>query len=182
MKPLTSLTHPLRIAELDTPGGGRIGMTFCPGKRDPAARTGPWERDLELDLRSILDWRASVVVTLLETHEFALLGVPDLGERIEAFGMRWLHLPIRDVSIPDAAFEAAWEDAGERLRSRLGSGGRILVHCRGGLGRTGLVAARLLIEQGETPTVALARVRATRPGAVETTVQAMYVPGMGPSR
>ncbi|MEA3413711.1 MAG: cyclin-dependent kinase inhibitor 3 family protein [Pseudomonadota bacterium] len=181
MKPRTSETHPLQIASLDTPAGGRIGMTFCPGKRDPSAMTGPWERDIELDLRAILDWGASAAVTLMEAHELTTLGVPDFGERVDASGMRWLHLPIRDVSIPDATFEAAWEEAGERLRSRLGNDESILVHCRGGLGRTGLIAARLLIELGEDPTVALARVRTARPGAVETREQEVYVLERAPS-
>ena len=28
----SSITHPLQIAELTTPAGGSIGVTFCPGK------------------------------------------------------------------------------------------------------------------------------------------------------
>jgi ADP-ribosyl-[dinitrogen reductase] hydrolase len=51
----------------------------------------------------------------------------------------------------------------------------LVIHCKGGLGRTGVVAARLLIELGETPNAALARVRAARPGAVETPEQEDYV-------
>jgi ADP-ribosyl-[dinitrogen reductase] hydrolase len=54
-------------------------------------------------------------------------------------------------------------------------GNRIVVHCRGGLGRTGVIAARLLIELGEAPDKALQRVRAARPGAVETPEQEDYV-------
>jgi ADP-ribosyl-[dinitrogen reductase] hydrolase len=37
----TSKTHPLQIAELPLGDGqGRIGLTFCPGKRQPQAMTG----------------------------------------------------------------------------------------------------------------------------------------------
>ena len=54
-------------------------------------------------------------------------------------------------------------------------GESVVVHCRGGLGRTGLVAARLLVELGESPVSALVRVRAARPGAVETVEQEKYV-------
>jgi ADP-ribosyl-[dinitrogen reductase] hydrolase len=42
----------------------------------------------------------------------------------------------------------------------------------------GSVAARLLIELGESPTVALKPVRAARPGAVETREQEAYVLGV----
>ena len=57
----------------------------------------------------------------------------------------------------------------------LKNGQGIVVHCRGGLGRTGLIAAQLLIELGEMPSKALERVRAARPGAVETRQQEKYV-------
>ncbi len=175
MERLTSTTHPLRIAALDTPAGGRIGMTFCPGKYDPVAMAGFWDRDLRLDLRAIADWGASALVTLMEEHELEHLRVPGIGERTEAMGMEWFHLPIRDVSIPDAAFEGAWELVGAALRTKLGEGHGIVIHCRGGLGRTGLVAARLLIELGEMPEEALSRVREARPHAVETPDQEEYV-------
>jgi ADP-ribosyl-[dinitrogen reductase] hydrolase len=175
MNPRTSTTHPLRIAALGTPAGGRIGMTFCPGKYDPAAMTGPWDRDLGIDLTAIVDWGASALVTLMEAHELAQLGVADIGRYAESIGLAWFHLPIRDASIPDAAFEATWQTAGVTLRARLRGGQGIVIHCRGGLGRTGLIAARLLIELGEPPRDALEKVRAARPGAVETRQQQEYV-------
>lgn len=50
----TSITHPLQIAEVAVPGTcGRIGVTFLPGKKQPNAATGPWARDLDLDLDAI---------------------------------------------------------------------------------------------------------------------------------
>ena len=96
------------------------------------------------------------------------------AKKTESFGMAWHHLPIRDVSIPDPVFEGAWETQGAALRQKLRDGERIVIHCRGGLGRTGMIAARLLIELGETPDRALQRVRAVRPGAVETLEQEDY--------
>jgi protein-tyrosine phosphatase len=59
---------------------------------------------------------------------------------VRAHGMEWRHLPIRDVDVPDQRFEAAWALIGPELHDRLAAGDRILIHCRGGLGRTGLVA------------------------------------------
>jgi ADP-ribosyl-[dinitrogen reductase] hydrolase len=175
MNPRTSDTHPLQIAFVETPGNGKIGMTFCPGKQDPHAMTGPWDRDLESDLAAIANWGATALVTLMELHELERLGVSGLGEAAVVQGLDWYHLPIRDVSIPSATFEAEWVDAGRVLRSRLMGGESVVVHCRGGLGRTGLIAARLLVELGEVPVSALQRVRAARPGAVETMEQENYV-------
>jgi ADP-ribosyl-[dinitrogen reductase] hydrolase len=177
MKPRTSHSHPLNIAPLATPGGGRIGMTFCPGKTDLFAMSGPWAREMDTDLAAIQAWGASALVTLVEQHELVHLGVGGLGERVHAMGLDWYHLPIQDVSIPTPEFETQWRTSGQTLRERLLGGQSLVVHCRGGLGRTGLIAARLLIELGESPQAALRRVRAARPGAVETPEQEMYVLG-----
>ena len=52
---------------------------------------------------------------------------------------------------------------------------RILLHCAAGLGRTGTMAAKLLIASGVPAPQALARVRAVRPGAVETAALEHYL-------
>lgn len=173
--PRTSQTHPIRIDHVDFPQGGRIGMTFCPGKRDTQAMTGAWHRELDTDLAAIQAWGASLLVMLVETHELALLQVPDLQARLEYFGIQCLHLPIVDVSIPDSAFEANWPTAKARIVGMLSTGDDIVLHCRGGLGRTGLVAAWLLIEAGIAPCEAISVVRRARPGTIETPEQERYV-------
>jgi ADP-ribosyl-[dinitrogen reductase] hydrolase len=89
--------------------------------------------------------------------------------------MEWHHLPIRDRAVPGAAFETVWPRTGRRLRAHLGAGRSILVHCMGGRGRSGTVAARLLVELGEEPRTAIERVRRARPGAIETGGQERHV-------
>ncbi|MFT7461619.1 MAG: ADP-ribosyl-[dinitrogen reductase] hydrolase, partial [Planctomycetota bacterium] len=69
----TSESHPLQIDSLDLPGGGRIGMTFCPGKQQPNSATGSWNRDLNIDLHVIREWGAEMIVTLVEQHELESL-------------------------------------------------------------------------------------------------------------
>ena len=172
----TSATHPLQIAVVSAGAGlGRVGVTFCPGKYDPHAMTGAWDRNLSVDLDAILEWGASAVVTLVEPQELVLLRVESLGDEVRRRGMSWHHLPIEDVSTPDKAFERNWETAGAELRAILREGRDVLVHCRGGLGRAGMIAARLLIELGAEPTDAILRVRRARNGAIETQEQEDYV-------
>jgi ADP-ribosyl-[dinitrogen reductase] hydrolase len=118
-------------------------------------------------------------VTLLEPKELALLRVEHLGDEVLRRNMKWFHLPIIDVSIPDARFESEWSAAGEELCSILRHELDVLVHCRGGLGRAGTIAARLLIELGMEPTKAIEHVRAVRPGAIETRDQERYVANLG---
>ena len=172
--PKTSENSPLRIAAV-TPGNGhgRIGITLCPGKTDPYGMTGSWARDLDTDLDAIQRWGATAVATLIEEHELDLLKVGDLAGKVGERHMEWWHLPIRDGKSPPArGFEDRWEIAGDALRDRLRLGFDVLVHCRGGLGRAGTVAARLLVELGARPDDAMRRVLDVRPGAIETDQEA----------
>jgi protein-tyrosine phosphatase len=173
----TSFSDPLEIAELATGAGhGKIGVTFAPGKYDPSAVAGSWDRDLATDLDRIADWGANLVLTLLEDHEMALLRIPNLGREVLRRKMEWVHLPIPDVSAPAADFDEKWPTQSERLRKMLHGGANIVIHCRGGIGRAGMVAARLLVELGDAPDVAIAKVRAARhPKAVETLEQERWV-------
>lgn len=174
--PRTSYTHPLQIPSV-TPGEGlgRVGISFCPGKWQADAMTGAWARDLAADLDAVAEWGAIAVVTLVEAHELVALRVENMGAAVAARGMRWFHLPIPDVMAPGPAFEVAWADAGSVLRSILRGGGDVFVHCKGGLGRAGTVAARLLVELGVDPEQAIADVRAARAGAIQVSEQEAYV-------
>lgn len=147
--------------------GGRIALCACPGL----------ERPLAAELARLLDWGARGLVTLIEDHEFELLGVRSLPGQVESLGMRWWHFPIRDRGTPDERFERRWQQSGGELRSLLREGTSIALHCHGGLGRTGTIAARLLVEMGSEPGVAIARVRRARKGTIETREQEAFVHG-----
>jgi ADP-ribosyl-[dinitrogen reductase] hydrolase len=172
----TSLSHPLRVDTISVPrGSGQIGMTLCPGRRDHHSIDGEWARDLDLDLDVIAEWKPDAILTLLEPHEFRELGIPGFAEAVLGRGLTWKNLPIKDGGIPSASFERQWETSGAALRALLQRRGRVLIHCRAGLGRTGTIAARLLIELGLDPKAAINAVRAARPRAIERGPQQNYV-------
>jgi ADP-ribosyl-[dinitrogen reductase] hydrolase len=98
-----------------------------------------------------------------------------MGRQVRARHMDWFHLPIPDVSVPDAAFEQQWAVISPDLMHRLRAGFDVLVHCKGGLGRAGTIATRLMIGMGMAPEVAVKAVRAARPGAIETSAQLTHV-------
>ena len=122
---------------------------------------------------------ADAVITLVEPKELTLLRVEHLGDEVRSRGMEWFHLPIVDVKTPDAAFERLWAAHGGEIKKLLRQGRNVLVHCRGGLGRAGTIAGRLLIELGMEPATAIAKVRTVRPGVIETSEQERYVLGLG---
>ena len=64
-----------------------------------------------------------------------------------------------------------WEPISKNVQQKINDGDKILVHCRGGCGRTGMIVLRIMVEFGEDPDEALERLRKVRPCAVETKAQ-----------
>jgi ADP-ribosyl-[dinitrogen reductase] hydrolase len=148
---------------------GEIGFSPCPGTTHTVETS--IRCSLAADLDSISAWGAVAVVTLVTEQELQGLGVATLGSDAARRGLAWFHLPIDDFSTPDAAFEQRWPEVSSALHGHLRQRHRVLLHCRGGLGRSGMIAARLLVECGLSPTTAIEAVRAARPGAIETEAQ-----------
>lgn len=177
----TSESHPLRIDWVQPKGAwGKIGMSFCPGKIQEYARTGAWQRNLHLDVRAIKESGAQMVVSLIELREFAELHVATLPAVVWSVGLEWIHLPIVDMCAPNSTWEDLWQSQGAQIVDMLSRGQPIFIHCKGGLGRTGTVAACLLIESGMCPGDAIKAVRAARRGTIETRDQEAFVRGYKP--
>lgn len=129
------------------------------------------------DLDAIRTWGACVLVSLMEAHEFNDVGVStiELSRRAGKLGIEWIHAPIADGSIPSQEFLCQWRLIVPRIRELLDAGQSIVFHCLGGLGRTGMMAACLLIEMGAAPLDSVLAVRAARPGAIENRSQEDFV-------
>jgi protein-tyrosine phosphatase len=130
-----------------------------PGKLALAARPrgGDWLED------EMKDWRQAginTVLSLLESAEERELGLADEGKQARKRGMKFISLPIPDRQVPNSESELTMTL--DRLNTDLSSGKDVLVHCRQGVGRTGLVAACLLITKGLTPERAITKVRDAR--------------------
>jgi protein-tyrosine phosphatase len=150
---------------------GRLGLTRAPGRWAEGRDT-----DSDVRLREDLDalvtvHRAKLLVTLLERAEIAELGA--LGALARRAGLRWVHFPIPDMWVPSDA--AAARRLVARLLRALEDGRDVVVHCWGGLGRAGTIAACCLVARGCEPRRAIAIVRSTRPGAVQSMQQELFV-------
>jgi hypothetical protein len=141
--------------------GGRIGICPVPG------RDGDYGADLDI----LLVWRPGLVLTMTGAEELERVGAGGLGRDLALAGCAWRHLPIRDFGVPVGQALADWPHASAQARAVLGGGGRVLVHCFGGCGRSGMAILRIMAEAGEPPAAALDRLRMVRPCAVETSAQ-----------
>lgn len=157
---------PLHIDAVTVPTGGTLGLVHCPGRCDHL-----WHRDISADLDAIEAWGAAMMVTLVERAELEQLGVETLPHLVADRSFRWLNLPIPDMGLPTVEAEAAFSDIHDALQR----GDRVLLHCAAGLGRTGTVAASLLVDSGMAAKSAIELVRASRPGTIETAAQEAYI-------
>lgn len=160
------------------PGGqklaqGRLGLTLCPGRVDRG-------RILSEDLQVLKEEGVQHLFTLNQSEDLEWLGVSDLFEQVKALGIRSHHCPIPDQGIPEVD---ALEELLGALHQALNAGESCVIHCMGGLGRTGLVAACWGVDRGLDPWTAIKAVRAARgPRAVENRTQESFVERWGQRR
>jgi protein-tyrosine phosphatase len=172
--------------ELELPNGGRLGLGCCPGHRLRSSPLGLIRRSESVrdDIKVIADWKPHAMLSLMEEHELVEAGAPVhlLAEELAGHSVEWLHLPIIDMMAPDHRFETAWVDVWPRLDRTLQDGGRVFIHCYAGLGRTGTVAALILMRYGQSAPDALRAVRSARPGSIQSFEQERYLAMAGRPR
>jgi len=89
------------------------------------------------------------VVSLLEPSEARNLGLDAERLEVKACEMGFLSLPIPDMGIPPSVED--FTQITQRLFTQVNAGINTLVHCRAGIGRSGLLAAGVLLHTGMSP-------------------------------
>lgn len=172
----TSASDPIPLGLIDGKRfglPGRFGMTYAPGKQGERLHGGAWRRDIEQDLSRLKGLGVDTMACLVEPFELDMLGIPDLPAKVAQHGMAFLTFPIVDHALP--ADIEAFHAFVVGLCERVTNGETVVVHCRGGRGRTGLVTACCLVNLGVPGAEAIAMVRKARPETIETGEQEAYV-------
>ncbi len=125
-----------RLYWADGPWSGKLALAARP-------RGGDWLED------EITAWRKAgidTVLSLLTPEEEQELDLKNEAREVKQQRMSFLSLPIPDRDVPRV--ESQVRAAVEKIDADLSSGKNVVIHCRQGIGRSGLVAACLLITKG----------------------------------
>ncbi|MEZ8513272.1 cyclin-dependent kinase inhibitor 3 family protein [Vibrio splendidus] len=163
------MTHPTWQLDLEQ---GALILTPCPGTK---------EATLDASLAQLKEQGVEAIVTALDDHELASKDVAALGEKTRALGMQWFQIEIEDDCAPGADFAAKWQAASPALHQVVDNGGKVAMHCMGGSGRTGLLAAHLLLEKSWDMSKIVQEVQVLRPGAFTKPIQVEYINGVANS-
>ncbi|ELR21186.1 dual specificity protein phosphatase [Acanthamoeba castellanii str. Neff] len=175
-KILTSDSHPLKVDYVaDLPTQGKLGMTFAPGKFQENTPTGNvWHRDVATDVRVLRETHGTdVLVSLLEDFEYSHMQIEHLFATCREHGIEVIHYPIVDGETP-----VSLEDTHavvSKMQAHLEAGRNVVVHCKAGLGRTGLITGCCLKALGVSGEEALERVQLARNGTCYQTNQQHYL-------
>lgn len=101
-----------------------------------------------------------LVVSLLEHSEARTLGLDAEREQVKALGMDFVSFPIKDMGIPASVEE--FRSLSKMLLKQVDMGNNTLVHCHAGIGRSGLMAAGILLHCDLSPQQAFAHVSKVR--------------------
>ena len=132
------------------PWPGRLAISARP-------RGGDWLED------EISGWRSAgidAVVSLLTPQENQELQLGAESNLTQARGLLFISLPTEDRGVPPS-----WDDASlavAKIEEMLRQGRNVAVHCRQGIGRSGMIAAAVLVKDGSVPDDSMKRISDAR--------------------
>lgn len=143
-----------------------IYATFAPGKKDKR-----WNRNIDTDLIILKD-KVDVLVCMIPNDELEELQISNIEIKCQEYKIDFYQYPLIDNTVPESI-----ENFNEFINKihKLTETKKICVFCRGGLGRTGLVCASLLLKQNISPTSAIKLVREKRTRALGRKHQQQFI-------
>ena len=164
----------MNLNKVKVPGQkATIILTAFPG------RTAQDDFSIE-EMQRVLDYlenqNCDFFISLVQDQEFEeFCSKSVFVEELMRRPLTWLHFPILDMGVPDKDMWSKLDNFRPSFVNSFKSGNSIAIHCKGGLGRSGMIAAMILFDLGFTPQDAIDHVRSFRAGAIETKAQEKFI-------
>jgi protein-tyrosine phosphatase len=147
----------MQMFEIPHRAAGRLWIMPCPEGHSLA--------------RSVQDYRlngADHIVSMLTEPEAADLGLEGEAAACQTEGLGFTQHPIADFGLPDPAL---FDPLIARINQWLVEGQGVAVHCRAGIGRSGMVTTCVLAAQGLSAAESMAVVTKARGISIPDTVE-----------
>ena len=157
-------------------GAGRVHLLGWPGLRkghDGRGWIDPEDRDEAL--ARLRQQGCHALFALTEHHELPRGTRAGLRHAAERGGIMLWSAPIRDFQPPDARFMRRWHARLQRQAAAVHAGGQVAFCCMAGAGRSGTLAALVMVMGGTARADAIARIRAANPQAIESPAQEAWL-------
>lgn len=158
------MNHPYDILQLVN--DAKLIFTPCPGTQNTTLKDA---------VNTLADAGATVLITAMPMVELAINQVQTLPQVCNANGIQWVHLPVEDDESPEQAFTEKLHQHKSELLELINNKATIAIHCKGGSGRTGLIAAVLLLESGQSWQRVKEQVQSLRPRALTLDVHLNFL-------
>ncbi|WP_338815235.1 dual specificity protein phosphatase family protein [Bernardetia sp. Wsw4-3y2] len=121
---------------------------------------------LEEDIIHFSNQKLNILVSLLTREESFDLGLQNEKSICEKYAIDFISLPIIDRSVPTEKQTAQIRELAkklvERINNILDKNEKIIIHCRAGIGRAGMLCSAILIEQGVSNLKAIEKISDAR--------------------
>ena len=158
------MIHPFDILTLDN--GAKLIFTPCPGTNGVS---------IVDSLKSLKEAGAQAVITMMTMAELTEKQADTIPSLCAELHMDWYHLPVEDSCAPEEPFAQAFAQQKAILLGLVETGATMVIHCHGGSGRTGMMAAILMLELGYAPAQVKSQIQLIRPKSLTSPVQVNYL-------
>ena len=139
-----------------------------------ATAAAPAADNMVQEISNMQEERVEFVLSLLQADEASQIGLTNEKLILEAAGIEFAQVPIADFGVPENGSEI--DSVVLDMAKYLETGGSLVVHCRGGIGRSSMVVSAILTHLGVKSNDALRHIEKARGLRVpETTAQREWV-------
>ncbi len=132
----------------------------------PRPRGGDW---LEDELRAIKEAGVDVLVSMLTPPERGELGLDNEAATSRQVGLEFLSFPVKDRETPESTADVRRVVC--ELRKKLHAGRTVATHCRASIGRSSLMLACLMVDEGWSAAKAFEELSSARGTRVPDTAE-----------